>query len=1545
VTELFPWRRLVLMAAVVLLALPLTSVSVRAEAQEVLAVGGLTAEREASPLGVDAAAPRLGWQLESAARGTLQSAYQVQVSSSAAALADGDADVWDSGRVESRDSVLVPYGGPALEPATRYHWRVRVWGQDGTESDWSEPAWWETGLFSPADWQAEWITAPQPDAWTDVTIEAELTVLNDAMGVFFRATGAGDSYMWQLANFGGAPVLRPHVRIGGNWTLLDEIPIDHVIPPEEFGGPHVMTVELSGETFTTWIDGEQVDTRDHDAHASGSIGLRTNGSESGVLHRISVTDEEGTLFEADLSTDANPFTAGEIVDGGLAVSGNVEAMFAGEPLPLLRREFTIDKAVRSARIHASALGVYELSLNGDQVGDHRLAPGWTDYDTRIQHQTFDVTDQLRAGENVLGGLVAPGWYSGHIAWFGTGFYGDQPALLAQLTIEYADGTSDVLGTDETWRTATGPLVTSDMIMGERYDARDDRHGWDVPGYDDSEWSPVEIADTDATDRLVPQIDPPVRVTEELAAQEITEPEPGTWVIDLGQNMVGTVRLKVEGPAGQTVRLRHAEVLNPDGTVYTANLRSAAATDYYTLNGRGVETYEPYFTFHGFRYVELTGFPGEPDLDTVTGLVLHTDSPLVSRFETSDPMLNQLHSNITWGQRGNFLSIPTDTPARDERLGWTGDINVFAGTAAFNMDALTFLSKWLIDLRDAQHENGSLPDVAPDACCGDGVAGWADAGVTVPWTLWQRYGDTRVIEDNYDMMTAWVDYMEETSSNLIRPDFGYGDWLNLNDDTNRSLIGTAYFAYSSSLLADMAEAVGRDDDAGHYRELSVRVAEAFNDRYVSADGRIDGDTQTGYVLALGMDLLPDDLRPAAAQQLVDKVEERDGHLSTGFLGTPDLLPVLAGSGHLDVAYQLLLNRTYPSWGYQIDLGATTMWERWDSIRSDGSFQDAGMNSFNHYAYGAVGDWMYRTIGGIEAGEPGYRHTVIRPRPGGDLDHARVEYDSAYGTISSGWRYDDGRLVQEVTIPANVTADVHVPAQRSADVTEGGVPAADVDGVSFVEMTDEAAVYRIGSGTYIFSTDPVMGDIIAAADAVDALVDHIRKLADAGELDRGERNYLNTRAGMLADEIEQLSAVYTSGDSVGAAKAAHRGLTAAAGMARWVEIQVSAQRMDAEVGESITGRVTPVQEALWEVSSALVGAVASIELPGAGVLPGDKVRVTAALENTGTGQMTGIDASVKAMDGWSVTPVGTGSNALGPGERADFVYDVEVPAGASIGAAEISGQVRYRVNGATVSLPIAAEVEVESPLVVTDVTAESALVGPGQTSTVNAVVHNRSSVEAAGSVSAQLPDGWSTRSAVAVDVEPSGEQTVEFVVTAGQEGTAGKIDGSLDLIYADGTLVESAAVPIQFDLVTPPDEAIGHVDLGNPESEQAHNLQASPTSGTNVEAGLTRRYTFQGEAGAYFEFDLAVEAGQAFALRAIETYNGPQRKDYEIYVNGVLVHERDHRRTEQEEGTVTFQIVVDGDVVGSDGVATIRFQEDALGANHDPSIADVWAIPLD
>jgi len=737
------------------------------------------------------------------------------------------------------------------------------------------------------------------------------------------------------------------------------------------------------------------------------------------------------------------------------------------PCPYLRRSFRLEKPVRKARLYATAMGLYDLHLNGRRVGDRVFPPEWTDYKIRVQYQTYDVTSLLREGENAIGAVLGDGWYAGHVGLGGRNRYGPYPLFLCQLEVEYADGTTETLVTDEAWRASHGPILASDLLMGETYDARSELPGWDAPGFDDSSWSAVTVGSAPGV-RLVAQMAPPVRRTQELKPKAVSEPTPGAFVFDMGQNMVGWARLKVKGEAGTTITLRFAEMLNPDGTIYTTNYRSAKCTDHYTLKGTGEEVYEPLFTFRGFRYVEVTGYPGKPGLDAVTGVVVHSDMPLTGRFECSSTMLNQLQSNIVWGQRGNFLTVPTDCPQRDERLGWTGDAQIFARTAAFNMDVAGFFTKWLVDLEDAQRPDGAFTDVAPFVAAGAGTAAWGDAGTVCPWTMYVCYADKRVIERHYAAMAKWIEYLKNHSRGLLRPAEGYGDWLSINADTPKDVLATAFFAYSTRLLSRMARAIGRDEDAAKYEDLFQQIKSAFNKAYVDDNARIKGDTQTCYVLALYFDLLPEEKRPAAAKHLVEDIMRRDWHLSTGFVGTAYLLHVLTDAGYLDVAYRLLNNDTFPSWGFTIKHGATTIWERWDGWTPDKGFQDPGMNSFNHYAFGAVGQWMYETAAGLglDPDAPGGKHLVIRPRPGGGLTHAKAELMTMYGAAVSAWRLDGARLALTVTVPANATATVYVPCRDAEAVTEGGKALSEAEGVELIRSDQGVAVLKVGSGTYEF-----------------------------------------------------------------------------------------------------------------------------------------------------------------------------------------------------------------------------------------------------------------------------------------------------------------------------------------------------------------------------------------------------------------------------------------------------------------------------------------------
>ena len=758
------------------------------------------------------------------------------------------------------------------------------------------------------------------------------------------------------------------------------------------------------------------------------------------------------------------------------------------PAPFLRRSFQLSGQVKSARLYVTALGLYDVTINGQPAGDTVLAPGWTDFDRRVRYDVFDVTPLLAVGENVLGAVLGDGWAVGHIMWGPRQNYFDRPRLLAQLEVTLVDGRSVTILSDGAWKYQFGPLLENDILMGEAYDARLELPGWDAPGYDDRRWQRVELFAGPAA-ALVSTNGPDVRRIEELAP--VAEPvdqgsiERTRYVFDLGQNMVGRVRLRGRAPAGTTVTLRFAEVLAPSGEIYTENLRTARATDYYTFRGGGEEVWEPRFTFHGFRYVELVDYPGPATRETITGIVLHSDMRPTGSFECSEPLLNQLQHNIVWGQKGNFVDIPTDCPQRDERLGWTGDIQVFSRTAAFNFDIAGFMTKWLQDLIDSQSRSGSIPPVAPSRSplpMIDGGPAWADAIVICPWTIYLCYGDQGILAKCYDAMSKFMEFIIRESPGRIRcaPDYegwpGFGDWLSINANTPRDLIGTAFLAYDAALMAQIAEILGKRRDAARYRRLWRDTRAAFAARFLKgsrvtrdsgapsaarrqmewADAISTGNlkavdygpassevfntnlftpTQTAYVLALHFDLLPDELRPRAVEELVADLERRNMHLSTGFVGTPYLPHVLSQGGRLDIAYALLAQRTWPGWLYPVTQGATTIWERWDGWTEENGFQSAQMNSFNHYAYGAIGAWLYSTVAGIEIDPlaPGYKHVILRPQPGGGLTGAHGKLQTLFGEIVSDWKVNGDRFEWTVVVPPNTRATVHLPGGTGHAIT--------------------------------------------------------------------------------------------------------------------------------------------------------------------------------------------------------------------------------------------------------------------------------------------------------------------------------------------------------------------------------------------------------------------------------------------------------------------------------------------------------------------------------
>jgi len=748
--------------------------------------------------------------------------------------------------------------------------------------------------------------------------------------------------------------------------------------------------------------------------------------------------------------------------------------------PLFRKTFTTTRKVIGAYAYITAHGLYEAAINGQKVGDAFLTPGWTSYKKRVQYQVYDVTSLIKKGGNAIGVTLGSGWYRGVIG-FGNNInvFGNDIALLMQVNIQYSDGTADWVVTDETWKSSTGSIVYSEIYNGETIDARKEQTGWTEPGFNDSKWLPVTTADFSKVN-LIATENEPVRKHEVFHPVKIITTPAGEKVIDFGQNLVGWVVMKVKGKSGDKITLSHAEVLDKKGNVYTENLRNAKAQDTYILRGGETEIFEPHFTWQGFRYVKVEGYPGEITADNFEAVALYSDMKVTGTFTSSNSLINQLQHNIQWGQKGNFLDVPTDCPQRDERLGWTGDAQVFSRTAAFNMNVHQFFSKWLKDVA-ADQQNGAVPFVIPNVLGKTDVnsAGWSDVCTIIPWNIYLAYGDLSVLKNQYASIKAYVESIRKvTNENLWNTGFHFGDWLfyRPEDDndgraavTDKYLIAQCFYAHSTRLLLNAARLLNETDDVNTYTELLDKIKVAFRKEYLTPNGRLVSGTQTAYVLALNFDMLPDSLRPQAAQRLVENIKSYGYHLTTGFLGTPYLCHVLTRFGYTDIAYKLLLQETYPSWLYPVKMGATTIWERWDGQKPDSSFQTPGMNSFNHYAYGAIGDWLYRDMAGLDTDEdtPGYKHAKIMPHTGGGFTAAAASLETYYGKLSSGWTVEKGKTVYTIEIPANTGATVCLPAANIGLVSESGKLVSEMPEIKIAGSANGLVILELGSGTYHFS----------------------------------------------------------------------------------------------------------------------------------------------------------------------------------------------------------------------------------------------------------------------------------------------------------------------------------------------------------------------------------------------------------------------------------------------------------------------------------------------
>lgn len=750
------------------------------------------------------------------------------------------------------------------------------------------------------------------------------------------------------------------------------------------------------------------------------------------------------------------------------------------PSPLFRKEFVSNKKIESATAYITSHGLYEAMINGHRVGDAYLTPGWTSYKNRLQYQTYDVTGLLQSGNNAVGVTLGSGWYRGIIGFSNSiNVYGKDIALLFQLHIVYSDGTTQTIVSDDSWKSAPGAIQYAEIYNGETIDARQAKQGWLLPGYNDQNWSSVKVADF-SLDNLIATYNEPVKQHETFKPVRIFTTPKGEKVIDFGQNLVGWVTLKVRGNAGDKITISHAEVLDKNGNFYTDNLREAKAQDTYILKGGEEETFEPHFTWHGFQFIKVDDYPGDLKPENFTAVALYSDMKPTGTFTSSNALINQLQHNIQWGQKGNFLDVPTDCPQRDERLGWTGDAQVFSRTASFNMDVKNFFSKWLKDVA-ADQQNGAVPFVVPNVL-GAGAtnsAGWADVATIIPWNMYLAYGDKKILEDQYASMKAYVESIRRVAYNdLWNTGFHFGDWLfyRPEDDndgraavTDKYLIAQCFYAHSTQLVINAAKVLGKTDEVESYAVLLQKIKDAFIKEYMTSNGRLVSGTQTAYVLALNFDMLPEALRVQAAARLADNVKSYGNHLTTGFLGTPYLCHVLTRFGYDDVAYKLLLQDSYPSWLYPVKMGATTIWERWDGIKPDSTFQTPGMNSYNHYSYGAIGDWMYRSMAGLDTYEdgPGYKHIKVKPHIGGGFTNASATLQTYYGKLSSGWKVENDKTLLNIEIPPNTTATVYIPASAADAVTESNTALNSIKDIKVNGMEDGYVVVQLGSGKYNFS----------------------------------------------------------------------------------------------------------------------------------------------------------------------------------------------------------------------------------------------------------------------------------------------------------------------------------------------------------------------------------------------------------------------------------------------------------------------------------------------
>ena len=1059
-----------------------------------IAPANLQCESRLNPIGIDETSPRLSWQLNdtiAVERDQSQTAYQILVASSPGLLAANDGDLWDSGLVYTNATAQIVYGGQILVSQEVCYWQARTWDKNGQVSDWSPVASWSMGILQQTDWTGQWIGRDDGPAWNTRSSFFEAQWIwypegNPASSApvatrWFRKTFSvppGVSVTQAVATMTADNMFMLYVN--GQLALSGESPSYW----QQYGQADISAFLVPGSNVLA-VAATNVGPSPNPAGLIGSFDITYSNGQTNSIHTDGTWTAANTLYANWNQTNGSTVGwAKATVLGGYGISPWGDFAKTYLAATQVRKDFTLSILPPRAVLYVTGQGLIEPHLNGAKIGNDCFIPGWTDYAYRLYYSAYDVTSLLRQGSNTLGAILGDGWYRGNCAFEGQNFYGTKTRLLAQLYLLYSNSVQ-IIPSDSTWQAGFGPIRQADNEAGEVYDAQLEIPGWDSPGFSNSSWKPVTTgAEVSPTIRAYPV--EPMQTNQALRPVAITQPQPGLYVLNFGQNIAGWVRLQVSNqPAGRRIVMRFGEWLNPDGTVFRDNLRSALAMDTYICKGGGIEAWEPRFTYHGFQYMEVQGLNEPPTSNTFTALSVQSSLATAGAFQCSNDQINRIYSNMVWAIRDNYFAVPTDCPQRDERAGWTGDAIQNMRTGMFNLQAESFFSKWEQDNIDTKARAGSdFGQQAPVVGAFGFSPAWEDSVIFVPYLIYQTYGDTRLLQRSYASMASHLAYYASVSSGFVGPNIGYGDWVAVDGSTPLNLIATAYYAACASIMAQSAQVLGNTSDAATYGTLFTNIASAFQANFVAADGTIGSDSEAGYVLALTFNLLTPAQRTLAAAKFVEAVAGQNNHPSTGMTTTHFLLPALTSIGRSDLAYEMLAKTDYPSWGYELGFGATTFWELWNAFNPDGTVNSSldGMNSLNHASFGTCAEWFYRGILGLDLLEPGFKKILINPQMGGDLTWASGYYDSIQGRIASAWQLSNGLISLNMTIPPGSTAVVNLPTfgvpatnlviqESGTNIWQNGTVTNNNPGVTFGNFggfgMQTYSAWNVASGSYQFT----------------------------------------------------------------------------------------------------------------------------------------------------------------------------------------------------------------------------------------------------------------------------------------------------------------------------------------------------------------------------------------------------------------------------------------------------------------------------------------------